>query len=59
MSALGQKPTCAVQEGMSALPPESGHWRCTNQCPLSANSGHTRTEIIETEARVEWLPSAG
>jgi hypothetical protein len=25
MSALGQKQTCAVQDRMSALPPESGH----------------------------------
>ena len=25
MSALGQKPTYAVQTGMTALPPKSGH----------------------------------
>ena len=38
MSALGQKQTYAVQNGMSALPPESGHVRCTSACPLSAKS---------------------
>ena len=28
MSALGQKQTFAVPNGMSALPPNSGHVRC-------------------------------
>ena len=40
MSALGQKQTCAVQNGMSALPPKRGHVRCNSVCPLCANSGH-------------------
>jgi hypothetical protein len=37
----------------------SGQKRMRLDFPLCTNSGHTRTEIIETEARVEWLPSAG
>ena len=54
MSALGQKQTCAVQTGMSALPPKADMCGTKKErCPLSANSGHTRTETIETEARVE------
>ena len=54
MSALGQKQTLAVQQGVSALPPKadiasatrrvrfthSGHWQCTSPCLLCANSGH-------------------
>jgi len=39
MSALGQKQTCAVQKGMSALPPESDI-KCDVECPLRANNGH-------------------
>ena len=31
-SALGQKQTFAVQKGMSALPPESGHWASPIEC---------------------------
>ena len=38
MSALGQKRTCAVQNGMSALPPKAD--MCGARCPLCANSGH-------------------
>ena len=40
MSALGQKQTFAAQNAMSALPPNSGHVRCTRPYPLCANSGH-------------------
>jgi hypothetical protein len=46
MSALGQKQTYAVQNGMSAaqghvcFTPESGHVQCTSLCPLWAKSGH-------------------
>ena len=40
MSALGQKQTYAVQNGMSALPPESGHVQRKPRCLLRANSGH-------------------
>ena len=43
MSALGQKETFAVQNAMSALPPESGHVQCTSPCLLCANSGHRDT----------------
>ena len=53
MSALGQKQTCAVQTGMSALPRRRTCAVQKERCPLSANSGHARTETIETEARVE------
>ena len=35
MSALGQKQTFAVQNGMSALPFKSGHWS-GEECPLWA-----------------------
>jgi len=31
MSALGQKQTCAVQEGMSALPPIADIWATQSQ----------------------------
>ena len=34
MSALGQKQTCAAQNGMSALPPNSGQTRVQSDCPL-------------------------
>jgi hypothetical protein len=44
MSPLGQKPTY-VQKGMSALPPENGHWPATPDRPLSANSGHFAGEF--------------
>ena len=40
MSALGQKQTYAVQNGMSALPPKSGHMRCTCGCPLGPSGHH-------------------
>jgi hypothetical protein len=35
MSALGQRQTFALQQSHVRFTPESGHWRCTNQCPLS------------------------
>ena len=35
--------------------PESGHWRCTNQCPLSASSGHRQPYSI-TYRRGQVLP---
>ena len=53
MSALGQKQTCAVQTGMSALPPKADMCGTKRAMSAKANSGHTRTETIETEARVE------
>ena len=40
MSALGQKRTCAAQNGDVRFTPESGHVQRTSPCPLSANSGH-------------------
>ena len=40
MSALGQKQTCAAQNGMSALPPKADMCGATSRYPLSANSGH-------------------
>ena len=40
MSALGQKQTLERASGMSALPPESGHFPRGRRCPLSAKSGH-------------------
>ena len=40
MSALGHKQTCAVQNGMSALPPKADMCGAT-ECPLCANSGHS------------------
>ena len=40
MSALGQKQTCAAQNGHVRFTPESGHVQCNYSCPLSANSGH-------------------
>src|SRR5215470_1211865 len=58
MSALGQKQTYAVQNGMSALPPiatakadfphvcftpTSRHVHCNSSCLLWANSGHLAT----------------
>jgi len=42
MSALDQKQTFAAQQGMSALPPKSGHRKAQLECPLCANSGHLR-----------------
>src|SRR5262249_6005126 len=39
MSALGQKQTCAVREGMSALPPNSDIKCNIMECPLRAKSG--------------------
>ena len=36
MSALGQKQTCAVQTGMSALPPEADIKAVRSKCPLRA-----------------------
>ena len=39
MSALGHKRTFAMQKGMSAFTPESGHVRSNWGCPLWANSG--------------------
>ena len=34
MSALGHKRTCAVQNGMSALPPKADMCSATRGCPL-------------------------
>jgi len=51
MSALGQKQTFALQNGMSALPPNSGHVRCNSGCPLCANSGHSANRSITSLAR--------
>ena len=42
MSALGHKPTYAVQKGHVRFTPESGHKRCKMRYPLWANSGHRR-----------------
>src|SRR5262245_58720630 len=39
MSALGQKQTCAMQTGMSALLPKRHQMR-HRECPLRANGGH-------------------
>ena len=52
MSALGHKRTYAVQNGMSALTPESGHVRCTSLCPLSAKSGHVTLQFDCAERRL-------
>ena len=51
MSALGQKQTCAVQEGMSALPPKADMCGATRRCPLSANSGHWLGYSMTSSAR--------
>ena len=61
MSALGHKPTYAVQQPMSALPPiahsyicfapKSGHVRCKPSCLLWANSGHCTIYSITSSAR--------
>jgi len=40
MSALGQKQTFAMQNGMSALSPQADIERLANECPLRADSGH-------------------
>ena len=46
----GQKRTCAVRYAMSALPPKSGHVRCTSLFPLSAKSRHrTKTCSLFTQ----------
>jgi hypothetical protein len=37
---MGVKRTSLGQRRMSALPPKSGHVRCTGACTLCANSGH-------------------
>jgi hypothetical protein len=42
MSALGQKRTSRRVEGMSALPPKSGHSLERQGCPLSAKSREMR-----------------
>src|SRR5262245_55519676 len=65
MSALGQKRTCAVQNGMSALPPiatakadsrftaESGHVQRTSSCLLWAKSGHRAILFDQLVAELE------
>ena len=39
---FGSEATHAPQQGMSALPPESGHVQHNNRCPLLAKSRHLR-----------------
>ena len=51
MSALGQKQTFAVQNGMSALPPKSGHQSAALPCPLWARSGL----LVNVECRLQVL----
>ena len=51
MSAMGQKQTFAVQNGMSALPPKADMCSATWRCPLSANSGHSAIHSITSSAR--------
>jgi hypothetical protein len=34
------------QKAMSALPPKSGHLRCTSSCLLWANTGHSITSAV-------------
>ena len=46
MSALGQKQTFAVQNGMSALPPKADMCGATRRCPLCAKSGHSLAVIL-------------
>ena len=52
MSALGQKRTFAVQNGMSALPPKADMCSAQVACPLCAKSGHYRDYWITSSARV-------
>ena len=49
MSALGQKRTFAVQNGMSALPPKADMCGATSRCPLCANSGHRVAYVFDIE----------
>ena len=56
MFALGQKQTCAVQNGMSALPPKADMCSATSGCPLCAKSGHTHSVVL---IRRSILISAG
>ena len=60
MSALDQKQTFAAQQGMSALPPKSGHRKAQLECPLCANSGHgsaiARTLVGASNATAQKLP---
>ena len=55
MSALGQKRTYAVQNGMSALPSKADMCSATRRCPLSANTGlmqcNKRGHSITSSAR--------
>src|SRR5215467_8283548 len=51
MSTLGHKGTYAAQNGMSALPRESGHVQCNGQCPLRAIRGHLRTGDLMSGSR--------
>jgi hypothetical protein len=37
---FGSKADIRAATSRVRFTPESGHWRCTNQCPLCANSGH-------------------
>ena len=57
MSASGQKQTFAVQNAMSALPPESGHVRCKERCPLSANSGHRNKKTASVGSQGKLVAS--
>ena len=47
MSALGQKQTCAAQNGMSALPPKADMCSATQGCPLCAKSGHRASSACQ------------
>src|SRR5262245_49906309 len=51
MSALGHKWTFAVQNGMSALPPESGH---SERCGESGGL-HTRIDLGAERSKIDRL----
>ena len=64
MSALGQKQTFAVQNGMSALPPIADICSALARCPLCANSGHMhRSKLhrysITSSARASTVGGTG
>ena len=42
---FGSKADMCSAKGHVRFTPRSGHWRCTNQCPLGANSGHSRINL--------------
>src|SRR5262245_45488122 len=51
-SALGHKPTCASQNGMSALPPKADIRRCNYGFPRWAKSGHRETHLCNRRTAV-------